>query len=197
MAKPCSTADAKLVLRPFFGVTSGESAYAHLDALVMGTLPGQAHRRYADYRMFDRYDADAHRKPRLDNVRFQCQVDDRHAESYGWRWGYQPERAGMFSARDLALYGASITAIERALGRLQRADGPAGTIGRFVVRLARVLRVGGIVLIETSRDGRFRDADEVRRIVGPRDYGDAVPLIDTLVAELHWTCAQRAGRAAA
>jgi len=80
---------------------------------------------------------------------------------------------------------------------MQRADGPAEAVGRFVVRLARALKIGGIVLIETSLDGSFRDAAQVQRFVAASDYSDAVHMIDNLVAELHRTCIQRAGRKAA
>ncbi len=163
----------------------------------MNRVPGQAHQRYADYRVADQYDTDIRRTPRLDNFRFQCQVDDRHTEAYAWQWGYQPEHGRIFDVRDLKLYGASITAIDRLLKRMQRADGPAEAVGRFVVRLARALQVGGIVLIETSLDGSFREAAEVQRFVAANDYSDAVHMIDNLVAELHQTCTRRAGQKAA
>jgi len=197
MTKPCSNAAEMLVIRPWLGVADWGNGYAHFDALVMSRAPGQAHQRYADYQVLDRYGAGTCRTPRPDNFRFQCQVDDRHAEAYAWQWGYQPEHGRIFDARDLALYGASITAIDRTLKRMQRVDGPAEAVGRFVVRLARALKVGGIVLIGTSQDGSFRDAAEVQRVVGCSDYSDAVHMIDNLVAELHQTCIQRAGRKAA
>ena len=66
-----------------------------------------------------------------------------------------------------------------------------------MVRLARALKVGGIALIGTSQDGSFRAAAEVQRFVAASDYSDAVHIIDNLVAELHRTCIQRAGRKAA
>ncbi len=197
MTKPCSNTAEVLVVRPWFGVSDWGNGYAHFDALVMSRMPGQAQQRYADYRVVDRYDTNIQRTPRPDNFRFQCQVDDRHTEAYAWHWGYQPELGRIFDVRDLKLYGASITAIDCALTRMQRADGPAEAVGRFVVRLARALKVGGIVLIETSLDGSFRDAAEVQRFVGASDYSDAVRMIDNLVAELHRTCIQRAGRKAA
>jgi len=197
MTKPCSDTAEVLIVRPWFGVPDWGNGYAHFDALVMSRMPGQAHQRYADYRVLDRYDPNIRRTPRPDNFRFQCQVDDRHAEAYAWQWGYQPERGPIFDVRDLKLYGASITAIDRALKRMQCADGPAEAVGRFVVRLARALKVGGIVLIETSLDGSFRDAAEVQCFVAASDYSDAVHMIDNLVTELHQTCIQRAGRKAA
>lgn len=197
MTKPCSNTAEVLVIRPWFGVPDWGHGYAHFDAPVMNRVPGQAHQRYADYRVVDQYDTDIRRTPRLDNFRFQCQVDDRHTEAYAWQWGYQPEHGRIFDVRDLKLYGASITAIDRALKRMQRADGPAEAVGRFVVRLARALKVVGIVLIETSLDGSFREAAEVQRFVAASDYSDAVHMIDNLVAELHQTCTQRAGRKAA
>ena len=197
MTKPCSNTAEVLVVRPWFGVTGWGDSYAHFDALVMSRMPGQAQQRYADYRVIDRYDTDIQRTPRPDNFRFQCQVDERHTEAYAWQWGYQPELGRIFDVRDLKLYGASITAIDCALRRMQRADGPAEAVGRFVVRLARALKVGGIALIETSLDGSFRNAAEVQRFVGASDYSDAVHMIDNLVAELHRTCIQRAGRKAA
>ena len=197
MIKPCSNTAEVLVVRPWFGVPNWGHGYAHFDALVMSKAPGEAHQRYADYQVLDRYGSGTCRTPRPDNFRFQCQVDDRHAEAYAWQWGYQPEHGRIFDTRDLKLYGASITAIDRALKRMQCADGPAEAAGRFVVRLARALKVGGIVLIETSLDGSFREAAEVQRFVAASDYSDAVHMIDNLVAELHQTCTQRAGQKAA
>jgi len=197
MTKPCSNTAEVLLVRPWFGAPDWGYGYAHFEALVMSRMPGQAHQRYADYRVVDRYDTNLQRTPRLANFRFQCQVDDRHTEAYAWQWGYQPELGRIFDVQDLKLYGASITAIDRALKRMQRADGPAEAVGRFVVRLARALKIGGIVLIETSLDGSFRDAAQVQRFVAASDYSDAVHMIDNLVAELHRTCIQRAGRKAA
>jgi len=197
MTKPCSNTAEVLVVRPWFGVTGWGDGYAHFDALVMSRMPGQAQQHYADYQVLDRYDPNIRRTPRPDNFRFKCQVDDRHTEAYAWQWGYQPERSPIFDVRDLKLYGASITAIDHALTQMQRADGSAEAVGRFVVRLARALKVGGIALIETSLDGSFREAAEVQRFVGASDYSDAVHMIDNLVAGLHQTCIQRAGRKAA
>lgn len=197
MTKTCSNTAEVLVVRPWFGVPDWGYGYAHFDALVMSRMPGQAHQRYADYRVVDRYNTDLRGTPRLANFRFQCQVDDRHTEAYAWQWGYQPELGHIFDVQDLKLYSASIMAIDRALKRMQRADGPAEAVGRFVVRLARALKVGGIVLIETSLDGSFREAAEVQRFVAASDYSDAVHMIDNLVAELHQTCTQRAGQKAA
>jgi hypothetical protein len=39
-----------------------------------------------------------------------------------------------------------------------REDGPADSIGRLIVRLARVLKLDGIAVLETSTNGSFRDA---------------------------------------
>lgn len=66
-----------------------------------------------------------------------------------------------------------------------------------MVRLARVLKLDGIVLLETSQTGSFHDALETRRKIGPSDYGDAVRGIDNLVVELHRAYARQVGKIAA
>ena len=65
------------------------------------------------------------------------------------------------------------------------------------MRIARVLKLDGIALLETSHTGSFRDAMEIRHAVAPGEYGVAIRQIDALVAQLHQACAQRAGRLAA
>ena len=185
-----------LVIRPWLGIASGGDAYAHFDALAMSRSFGQAHDRYGDFRVFAPGD-DGRKTLRLDHLRFQCQTDGRKAEAYAWQWGYQPEQRGVFTFRDMERYGASIVAIGRALDRLHREDGPPEGVGRFVVRLARVLKLQGIVLIETSLTGSFRSEMAVRRRIAPDAYGEAITAIDDLVRKLHRACAQRVGRIAA
>ena len=185
-----------LVIRPWLGTVSGGDAYAHFDALAMSHTFGEACDKYGDLRVFVLGD-DGRKTLRLDGFRFQCQTDERKAEAYGWQWGYQPGERSVFSFRDIQRYGPSITAIGRALDRMHREDGPPETVGRFVVRLARVLKLQGIVLIETSMAGSFHDAMAVRRMIAPDAYGEAIGAIDDLVRELHQACAGRVGKVAA
>ena len=185
-----------LVLRPWLGTVSGGDVYAHFDALVMLEAERRPIRTYGDYQVIGGGD-DGRKKLRLDRFRFQCQIDGRHKESYAWQWGYQPANGSIFGPRDLQIYGPSIAAIIRGLDRSYREDGAAEGVGRFVVRLARVLKLDGIVLLETSQTGSFRDQMEVTRSIEPCDYGAAIRLIEGLVTGLHQTCAQRMGRIAA
>ena len=185
-----------LVIRPWLGTVSGGDAYAHFDALAMSHTCGQACDKYGDFRVFGLGD-DGRKTLRLDGFRFQCQTDDRKAEAYAWQWGYQPEQRSVFTFRDMERYGPSIAAIGRALERMHREDGPPEGVGRFVVRLARVLKLAGIVLIETSLTGSFRGDMAVRRSIAPDGYGEAIGAIDNLVRELHRTCAARVGKVAA
>ena len=97
----------------------------------------------------------------------------------------------------MELYGPSIAAINRGLDRSYREDGAAEGVGRFVVRLARVLKLDAIVLLETSQTGSFRDDLEVTRSIEPSHYGEAIRSIDALVGDLHRACVQRMGRLAA
>ncbi len=92
--------------------------------------------------------------------------------------------------------GPSIAAIDRGLTRLHEQDGPVGSIGRYVVRLARVLKLDGVAVLETSQTGSFRDEISVRRCCRLPAVGDAVHLIDTVVLELHEACTSRVRRAA-
>ena len=162
----------------------------------MQTRPGHSRRRYADYQVFGFRD-DKRRVFRLDRFRFQCQTDNRRAEAYGWHWGYQPEHGSIFTAQDFQHYGSSVAAITRVLERLNREDGAPEAVGRFVVRLARALKLDGIALLETSRNGSFHDDMEIRRCIELGAYGDAIRLIDGLVLELHQACADRMGKRAA
>ena len=195
MRKKCGHHDV-LVIRPWLSTANGGDAYAHFDALAMRERIDRRDGRYGDYWVLSRGD-DERKTFRLDQFRFQCQIDDRKPVSYGWHWGYQPSNGSIFSARDMALYGSSLAAIDRAMDRLYREDGPTEGTGRFVVRLARVLKLDGIVLLETSANGSFRDEMQVRRRVEPGDYGDAIRTIDDLVLELHRACAKRVGKMAA
>lgn len=185
-----------LVIRPWLSTVSGGDAYAHFDALAMSHSFGQACDKYGDFRVFG-LGGDGRKTLRLDGFRFQCQTDDRKAEAYGWQWGYQPGQRSVFTFRDMERYGPSIAAIGRALDRMHREDGPPEMVGRFVVRLARVLKLGGIVLVETSLTGGFRSEMAVRRSIAPDAYGEAITAVDNLVRELHQTCAARVGKLAA
>jgi hypothetical protein len=186
-----------LMIRPWLSLVSGGDAYAHFDAIVMrrrASLPGAC---YGDYTVLLDWAGEQPRTPCLFNFRVRCQTDDRRAEAYGWEWGYQPEHGSIFSLRDMERYGPSLGAIKRGLDRMHREDGPAEGAGRFVVRVARVLKLDGIVLLETSQTGSFHDALRTGRRIGPSDYGDAVRDIDALVLELHRACATRVGKVAA
>ncbi len=155
-----------LVIRPWLGTVSGGDAYAHFDALAMSRTFGQTYHKYGDYQVFG-LGNDGRKTLRLDGFRFQCQTDDRKAEAYAWQWGYLPEQRSVFTFRDMGRYAPSIVAIGRALGRMHREDGPPEGVGRFVVRLARVLKLQGIVLVSTSTTGSFRSEMEVRRSIAP------------------------------
>jgi len=143
-----------LVIRPWLSTVSGGDAYAHFDALAMSANPGQPCDKYGDFRIIG-LGGDGRKTLRLDGFRFQYQTDDRKAEAYAWQWGYQPEQRSVFTFRDMGRHGPSIVAIGRALDRMHREDGPPEGVGCFVVRLARVLKLGGIVLVETSLTGSF------------------------------------------
>ncbi len=185
-----------LIIRPWLSTVSGGDAYAHFDALAMRETPGRRHDRYGDYCAIGHGD-DGRKVLRLDRFRFQCQTDDRRSEAYGWHWGYQPSAGSILTARDMELYGPSLAAIGRAMDRLYREDGPTEGVGRFVVRLARVLKLDGIVILETSKTGSFRDEMEVRCRVEAGAYGQAIRILDDLVLELHRACATRVGKIAA
>ena len=82
------------------------------------------------------------------------------------------------------------------MDRLYREDGPTEGVGRFVVRLARVLKLDGIALLATSTTGTFHDGMEVRHSIDTGAYGEAIRVIDDLVLELHRACATRVGKIA-
>jgi len=185
-----------LIIRPWLSTVGGGDAYAHFDALAMREAPRERYGRYGDYYPFGHGD-DGRKVLRLDRFRFQCQTDDRRSKAYGWHWGYQPSDGSVFTTRDMDLYAPSLAAIGRAMDRLYREDGPTEGVGRFVVRLARVLKLDGIVVLETSSNGSFGSEIEVRRRVEAGAYGEAIRILDDLVLELHRACATRVGKIAA
>ena len=185
-----------LVLRSWLSIVSGGGAFAHFGGIAIRKDPDRHARCYGDYQVLGRGD-DGRKTLRLDHFRFKCQIDDRRNESYAWQWGYQASYGSIFGLEDFERYGALMAAIKRALDRFNREDGAADGVGRFVVRLARALKLDGIVLLETSRTGSFFSELEVRKSVTPGDYGEAIGAIDRLVLELHRACRERAGKPAA
>lgn len=185
-----------LVVRSWLSTRHGVEAYAHLDALAMRSEGDTMPRRYGDLRVFGRGD-DERTRLHLDGFRAGGQVDDRHTQAYAWFWGYRPARGDVFTADDITRTGPSFAAIERGMTRLHEQDGPVGSIGRYVVRLARVLKLDGVAVLETSPNGGFRDEMTVRRCCSISAVGEAVHLIDAVVLELHEACAARVQRAAA
>ena len=184
-----------LMLRAWLGVVSGGDAFAHIEALPMRKDPGRSYGRYGDYSIFHGGD-DARNTLHLDNFRFKCQIDGNRAASYAWSWGYQPDRGTIFTAEDLRRYAPSIQAVQKGRAKFGREDGPADSIGRLIVRLARVLKLDGIAVFETSTNGSFRDAMEVCWTVVPAEYGRGITWINDLESSLHRACAQRVGKAA-
>jgi hypothetical protein len=168
-----------LVLRSWLSTVGGGDAYAHFDALVMQEAERRPIRTYGGYRVLGQGD-DGRKTLRLDRFRFQCQIDGCHEKSYAWQWGYQPANGSIFGPRDMELYGPSIAAINRGLDRSYREDGTAEGVGRYVVRLARVLKLDAIVLLATSQSGSFHDELDVTRSIEPDDYGEAIRSIETL-----------------
>ena len=73
-----------LVIRPWLSTYSGGDSYAHFDALVMRQYNEAEPQRYGDLDVLHRGD-DERKTLLLDGFRFECQIDQRHAEAYGWR----------------------------------------------------------------------------------------------------------------
>ena len=176
-----------LVVRPWVTTGTGPRRYAHFDALPMRPQPGWTGARYGGLNPLCSGD-DGRTTLRLERFRFRCQVDDREPAAYAWEWGYMPLSGDIFNSEHVARYGASYAAIAYGLARLQRQDGPADRVGGFVVRLARVLRLDGIVVLAISGNGRFADALAVRRTIERSDLDDAAAAIDQVVTELHQRC---------
>ena len=186
-----------LVVRPYLGHASREGAYAHLEALVMYSRGDVQPTRYGDLRPLLRWD-DTPRPILHEGLRWSCQIDDRTPEVYGIHYGYTSEHADIFTAADLARYGRSIPALRRVMDRLQERDGPAGHVAVLLLRLARVLKVRGIALLEPRLgEAFFADDHRFRRLEIVPDYGPVFAEIGNVAAELHRHCAARCGCAAA
>lgn len=176
-----------LVVRPWVAQFIGNESYGHFDAIVMrqrNTAPAE---RYGDLDILHRGD-DPGKAPLLDGFRFECQVDERRPDAYAWQWGYATTQSSMFTAGDVARYGKSIAAIERGLHRVAETDGRADSVGRFVVRLARLLRVDGIIIIETRTGGSFGAGLTLRYSSLAPEFGTILRRIDDLQAELQAAC---------
>lgn len=176
-----------LVVRPWVAHFIGNESYGHFDAIVMrqrGTAPAE---RYGDLDILHRGGGDG--KPaHLDGFRFECQIDERRPEAYAWRWGYATSQSGLFTGADVARYSKSIAAIERGLQRFAETDGAPESVGRFVVRLARLLRIDGIIILETRRADSFGASLALRHSAVAPEFGDILRRIDNLQGELQAAC---------
>ena len=76
-------------------------------------------------------------------------------------------------------------------------SGGIPVLNRLVVRPARVPKLDGVATLETSADGGFRKAMQVRWRIEPAQYGHAITRINDLVDEPHHACDARVGRIAA
>lgn len=185
-----------LVIRPWISSYSSRDTYGHFDALVMRQRGTATPQHFCDLEVLHAGDDD--RKVLLhEGFRFQCQIDARQPEPYGWRWGYSPAHASMFTAQDLGRFGKSITALDRALSRMREVGGPPQTVGHYVVRVANILRVDGIVILETSLTGSFEGHLSIKSWAMAPLYGDMIAAIDELARDLQAACAARLARWAA
>jgi hypothetical protein len=186
-----------LVVRPYLGHASRAGAYAHIDALVMYLRAETPPTRYGDLRPLLRWD-DIARPILHEGLRWSSQIDDRSADAYGIHYGYVSEYDSIFTASDLARYGRSIPALRRAMDRLQEREGRTEEVALLLVRLARVLKLRGMVLLEPRvGETAFGDDHRLRLLANAPAYGPMVAGIGAVVAELHRHCAARCGRAAA
>jgi hypothetical protein len=55
--------------------------------------------------------------------------------------GYRPGNQGIFNTADPSRYGALIKTLQNWLDRFDREDGTSDTVGRLLVRLARVMKL--------------------------------------------------------
>ncbi|MCR0984051.1 hypothetical protein [Roseomonas populi] len=186
-----------LVLRPTLGHASRDGAYAHVEALVMYTRSEAAPARYGDLHPLVRWD-DTPRPILHEGLRWTCQIDDRSVDAYGVHYGYTPEHTDVFTAADLGRYGKSIPALRRAMDRLQDQEGRTEDVALLLTRLARVLKVRGVVLLEPrTGESYFGEHHRIRYSAEAPNYGPMVAGIGEVVAELHRRCAARCGRVAA
>ncbi|WP_265548349.1 hypothetical protein [Roseomonas mucosa] len=184
------------MIRPWISSYSSRDTYGHFDALAMRQCWKATPRHYCDLEVLHAGGDD--RKVLLhEGFRFQCQVDERQPEPYGSRWGYSPAHSSMFTAQDLGRFGKSITAMDRALTRMREVSGPPETVGHYVVRLAKILRVGGIVILETSLTGSFEGHLSIKSWATAPLYGDMIAAIDGLARDLQAACAAWLARWAA
>ena len=97
----------------------------------------------------------------------------------------------MFTTEDLDRYASSISAMRRALRRICEEDGTPESVGRYVIRLARILRVDGVVVLETSSNGSFTAGMTLRHRAAAPNFGPIILRIDELQGELQEQCAAR------
>ena len=185
-----------LVVRPWLGVVSGGDAFGHLDAVPMKRTLGRSLERYRDLESFFGGGAGGRKVLRLDHFRFHCQIDDRHEQSYAWKWGYQPDAGSIFGVDEMDRYAPSITALKRVLDRNAREDGQAETVGRLIVRLARALKLDEIGLLDFTAGGTSCGDTGVRQWIKSNDFGDAIGAVNRLEQELHRDCQKRTGKLA-
>ena len=84
------------------------------------------------------------------------------------------------------------------MDRFAEREGGTTDVAHLLVRLARVLKVRGIVLLEPGLGETFFAGDHrIRRREAAPTYGPMIAGIGDVATELHRHCAARCGRAAA
>jgi len=183
-----------LVIRPWLSRSTIEPgiAYAHFEGIPMRAAEWPPY-LYGAFDLLDQDELGAHRL-RLHGFRLSCQIDNRHPDAYAWRWGYKPDDGGLFTPYDYRLYGPSISIVARKIAQLDAQSGRPASIGAFAIRLAQILRLDGVALLQTSPDGSFSQNYLVASRFAAADPLAAVRAIDDLTRELHETCSDRAHR---
>ena len=197
---PASTpgaARSALVLRPRHGVAARDCAFAHVDGLVM-LLRGPDQPAVAGDLEPIGPDGCDH-SSRRERFRLTAQIDDRAPGAYAIRYGYAAANgAEIFTPADLAWAGPSLRRLAAGMECLATREGRTEDLAETALRLARVLRLDAIAVLDVPAPGDWlRPRHPVLAAGATASPAAILDGLRAVVARLHADCARRAGRAAA
>lgn len=195
---PASQAgQSHLVLRPYAGLATRDGGFAHIEGLVMRSADRIPPTRYGDLDVIGWLDCA--RTPHHDRFRLTSQIDEQHSEAYAVRYGYAPENGGdVFTTKDWLWARKSLATLTGGMQRLAEREGRTEDLGTLALRLVRVLRLDGIVLLEPrGASDTFRPHHPVLATGTPASPDPILAAIRAVIARLHDDCGRRCGRRAA
>ena len=188
-------ARSALVLRPRHGAAARDCAFAHVDGLVMRVRGPGLPTAAGDLDPIG--PGECGRTPRHERFRLTAQIDDRAPDAYAIRHGYAAVNgAEIFTPADLAWAGPSLRRLAAGMERLAAREGRTEDLAETALRLARVLRLDAIAVLDVPAPGDWlRPGHPVLSAGATARPAAVLDGLRAVVARLHADCARRARRA--